>query len=454
MQVTPNVGANIRLQYTNGTVDPFAKYGTPISPYKRRFGEGSIITSSSGVDGRFRPVSHSKETYVAHPLTTLPPYLYAAYVRNTPYSSSTVWNEWIYRLYDDVHQKRYTQFTAACESVQLSLASVQWEAMSAKALNQMLPSFHTDNSLVNFILELKDFKNVVKYFDPRNKTSNQLSAVEAFLGMNFRGIKSYHPNSAKGRKTMKQLSKGYLSVAFGWIPFYKDMVSFVKTISAFTRRYDELIARADKPQQSYYGEWLSGTAQSETLYFSTEAGGGDGPTGGWVGPFLGKVRTKVSLGSTQGIRYHATIRYRYAIPSEIRSVVGRLRAFLDTLGVSQNPAILWNAIPFSFIIDWFVDVSGYLERLRIDNIEFKTEILDFCHSAKIERTIDMQMAGSNYNYAAGGEIRLAYLPTDSCTKSVYERKLGLPNFLTAMQTSGLDWRKFSLAGALYQANKR
>jgi len=301
----------------------------------------------------------------------------------------------------------------------------------------MLPSFHSGNSLVNFLLELKDFKSVVKYMT--GGLSKKFTLMKALIGFE------------RSEKPLKNLSRAYLSYSFGWRPLFNDIVAFIQTISGFEARYRELMQREGKPQQSYWGTWISGTNSPETVYYTN--GVGDGPLGSWVGTFLGKYRVKVIQEATEGIRYYATVRYRYQMPEELRSAMGKLKAFLDLLGVARNPAILWNAIPFSFIVDWIVNVSGYLERLRADNISFKTEILDFCHSAKIQRNIRMDMAGEDYKWTTG-YTSWPFGYTDICQKSVYERKLGIPNYLTAIQTSGLNPREFSLAGALLNANSK
>lgn len=434
MTVTP-LGVKTYIIYNAGNTATFLKTARP--PYSRRFGSSSTITSQSGKDGRFRPVVHSKANYHANPLSTLQPYQYAANRRTNTTSTSDVWQTYLYGLAEDVHAAHYFRFTAGVDAVNLSLASVQWASLSATALQTMLPSFHSQNSLVNFLLELKDFKSVVKYMF--NGISGKLKLLDALVGFK------------KGDKPFKNLSRMYLSYSFGWRPLFNDIVAFIQTVSGFEARYRELMQRAGSPQQSYWGTWIAGTAANETVYYTN--GAGDGPNGGWVGTFIGKYRLKIVQEATKGIRYHATLRYRYAMPDELRSAGGKAKAFLDLLGVARNPAILWNAIPFSFIIDWIVNVSKYLERLRVDNIDFKTEILDFCHSARIERAVRCEMAGENFFYPTGTSL-LPYKTVDMCVKTAYERKLGLPNYLTAIQSSGLNPREFSLAAALVGANRK
>lgn len=406
------------------------------APVVRRVGEYAKITSKSGIDGRMRPCYHERHLYTlsSSPLATVYKWVADDWPPGNPFSSSTVNQANVYNLDYDVHAQFYNGFITQVNAMSVNLSATQWDSLAQTAISKMLPSFHSDNSLINFVLEFKDFKNVMEYL--RNKLYQQFSALEAFLGVSRRN------------KPLKNISNAYLSYSFGWAPLYKDLVSFVKTALAFQSRYDELMQRAYVPQQSYYGTWVSGTAASESIITLSS---GAGATGGGLGAGSFRTRARARLGDTQGVRYHATIRYRYAPPVELRSLVGKLKAYLDMLGVSLNPSTLWNAIPFSFIVDWIANVSGFLNTIRVDNIDFKTEILDFCHSGKIERTVFYELAGFDRIRKDGTNSLHPFETTDSCKKIVYERRLGLPNWLLAMQTSGLDYREFSLAGALLGA---
>lgn len=53
-----------------------------------------------------------------------------------------------------------------------------------------------------------------------------------------------------------------------------------------------------------------------------------------------------------------------------------LRASLDTLGVELNPRIIWDAIPYSFVVDWFLGVGRYLDQFRVDALELPIVLLD------------------------------------------------------------------------------
>lgn len=413
--------------------------------YDRRFGSASSITSQSGRDGRFRPTKHTQEVYTVKPLSTLPgPLLYA----NTAATGSTIADGRLSGMLQDVHRQKYPQFIAACNSVAVSTGSVQWNALAESAVQNMMPSFTGSTSLVNFILELKDFRDVFKYL--ATGFSRKLNQLDRFRVRNNKGVETVITVDFKKGRTLEKLSRQYLGVQFGWLPLYRDVVALYKSVRDFEVAFREMVRRELKPQQRYWGSWIPGTDLPRESYYYTALAG---PEGGWIGPQNTKSVVRIAKEATQGVRYHATMRYRYKLPAELFGVGGKAKAFLDLLGVNRNPAILWNAIPFSFIVDWVVNVSKYLERLKLDNIQIQTEILDFCHSARSERTVNFHIGGENIIDPSPGHMRLAENLVDSCRKVVYERRVGIPNFRAAILTSGLNMREFSLGGALLGARR-
>jgi hypothetical protein len=52
-----------------------------------------------------------------------------------------------------------------------------------------------------------------------------------------------------------------------------------------------------------------------------------------------------------------------------------LRGLLTVAGVELNPGIVWDAIPFSFVVDWFSNVGDFLEQYRHKALELPIMIL-------------------------------------------------------------------------------
>lgn len=232
------------LFYKNGT--RYTDFSGAPSAYSRRIGTSSVIVDQTGRNGRFRPVSHTAESYNAKPIGSLYSTQYSYYAEGTS-PTSVVYAE-AYNAFFGVHGLRYGQFLGGVGSISNSLATVDWTNLAAAAVQAMLPSFHTSNSLVNFLLELKDFKSVVKYMSSGLK--KKFDRIDTFIALDRKGIRNAHYLDVDKGKPLKWLSKRYLEYSFGWRPLYNDVVALYQTIAKFEQRYRELVRDADKPVQS------------------------------------------------------------------------------------------------------------------------------------------------------------------------------------------------------------
>lgn len=409
------------VTFTNSTGDP---------AINRRIGSSSIISYQTGKDGRFRPCDQSTEQYAPNPI---PDVVQAA---NPLAPSDTYAYGLVTGLIRSNHGRYYNAFLNGVNGASTPADTIQWNSLGNLALDSMMPSFGGENSLVNFILELRDFRRLATALC--QKTIDWLQVVEEIVGYGKR--KSYLAN----------LSRAYLSYSFAWRPLFSDLTELVTTLWKFNERFKLIQRQADTDLQKHFSVTVSGTASNESIYHTS---GDVGPSGGWIGNATVHTSHRTILGACDGVRYNATLRYRYPLPPEMTAFGGKLRAFLDSLGVSMDPSIVWNAIPFSFVVDWVINVGRWLSQMRIDNIRFQTQIRDFCHSAVVTRVIRYESRFSQifYSGVTKNEVYTDWIVTDVCRKRRYIRKTGIPDFLTSMQTSGLDWREFSLSGALASA---
>jgi len=127
--------------------------------------------------------------------------------------------------------------------------------------------------------------------------------------------------------------------------------------------------------------------------------------------------------------------YSYDLPQGLTEE-SILRAFLDMVGINFNPAIIWNALPWTFTVDWLLGVSQWLDQFKVRLIEPRIYIRDICYSYKIARTV---RCWSSHDEV--GNIG------NSVVESFYYRSK--PTGLTqTLRGSGLSFKEFSLAAAL------
>jgi len=141
--------------------------------------------------------------------------------------------------------------------------------------------------------------------------------------------------------------------------------------------------------------------------------------------------------------FRAKLVYSYTMPGASGSM-RTIQGYLDALGVKLDPSIIWNAIPFSFIVDWVLDVGKFLKSFSIDNLDIRTEILSFTTSVKWQ--IVHRVSFEHPRDLTGGTYHPSQLAYQT-TIGYYERTCGIPP-KASVSTSDPGLRQYALAGSL------
>jgi hypothetical protein len=152
----------------------------------------------------------------------------------------------------------------------------------------------------------------------------------------------------------------------------------------------------------------------------------------------------------QRSRFHAQVLYtKYFSDYQKQNAI--VLGLLDRLGATFNPAILWNAAPWTFVIDWVVGVSQWLDQFKISNLEPVTVVHKFLWSTDIKRTISLTTQNRGmYDKYDKGNPRL----TVFATESAYKRSTQGLNTVASLSGSGINSKEFVLAGALAASRYR
>lgn len=330
----------------------------------------------------------------------------------------------------------------------------QWNSYASDAMESMKPSLTSNNSLVNFLIELKDFKalggSLLALYKKIRHGDIASGAKEAERSlMEMFGQRPW--NNSRPRGLSKRYSDAWLQWRLAWLPFVSDIEKLMSGIQSFERDVRQFVNREGKRQQRYWGRSVPSQFSASVL-----------AVGQYVPPelrYMNNLYTNWSWVIEERLsadpRFNATMRYRYLLNDRLRSEAGTLNGFLDRLGVNGNPAILWNAIPFTFVVDWFVNVGGYLNKLRVNNIQPVTEISDFCSSVKATREIVCRMAG-NVEHSSASAPDPHQVPPQvvlSATSSEYRREVFLPH-LSLAYGSGLHGSRIVTAAALVNSIRK
>jgi hypothetical protein len=281
-----------------------------------------------------------------------------------------------------------------------SVSSDARNLLVQNALKAMLPGIKSDLSLPNTLFELKDMRTLAK---------SHRRIQSALDGLNrLGGIWKEVFKARTAKKSLKAIVKGvadsYLQSSFNLLPLLNDLGALRGSLVNLRRDLDGLRQRANVPQRRKY-------RQTVAYMFPNSPNGlvsGTLPDN-WV-------VTAASAG--RAVRYDecmfsATIEYRYSLPS-LSDFDFEVSALLDRLGFNYNPKIIWDALPWSFVIDWFLGVGRFLDQYKVRSLEPTVHIHEFCYSLHVARQITTSLSMGGY---AG--------PVFSMSEEAYERKVGL-----------------------------
>lgn len=181
-----------------------------------------------------------------------------------------------------------------------------------QAFASLTQQFPTEVSIANFIWELRELKDLIP------KIQDGLSKVAA---------------------------NGYLTLEFGWLPLISDLQKLWNIQKVVKTRLDYLLARWGKPTRVGTAKVINTPPRVERQYGLFEEAG-----------LFCRVDlvSSVTTYRAGGFLLH-TLEWLRQADSEWHAMMGSL-GFLDPLSV------VWNAIPYSFAADWFLNVGSWVDR--------------------------------------------------------------------------------------------
>jgi hypothetical protein len=295
----------------------------------------------------------------------------------------------------------------------LNLSDLEHMAMKA-----MLPLIKAELSLPNSLIELKDFKKLPRLLKEIGKVFKTRLPLRSYF---------------------RAAAEGYLNQKFNLEPLLSDICGIYAALTRTEARINDFITRAGRVQQKHFGfNW-----NEEPIHHSDSFG----TPVSLVGRSISFARN-VKVPATY---FHAELQYNYNYTA-YQLEHARINALLDALGFNMNPQIIWNAIPWSFVVDWVLGVSRYLESLQTSNMEPQINIHRYLWSTKRERTITVvrKVAATQWGTTA-------YPPVESNLPVVYEmayRRVVTSPSRSLIELGGVSSSEFTLGAALVLAQKR
>jgi hypothetical protein len=405
-----------------------------------------VISDEEGIDSRFRNVSHTMETneFCAPEAKCLFPRACSSNAYVWALNGSEV---------DDALAQR-------------SVPAIDMDAYAEQALAYMLPAVYEGSSLINYLYELKDLKrsaaHALKYLRAEKWRKFQTSRRR------LRDLKSASNRRALAKELGVKGSNAALSTTFGWVPLVGDAVKMYDELlnlkfklaalkrhagESLVRHYKRMIPDIDTGEQPHT-DWVETfTGPYFHSYAQTLHDGASGDRSPW--------NCLLRSRWIQRPVYHATVRYSYSLP-DVDDQQALVDARLDTLGVRMDPSIVWNALPYTFLLDWVVDVGGFLQSFARDNYPISVKVKEFCHSYKwhseyqvvAQPFMGFYWGNTNYpqDYLTDGDTYPNLIVCSGMRKS-YTRVRASPDIHSVM-TRRPSLKQAALGGALLMQRTR
>jgi len=278
---------------------------------------------------------------------------------------------------------------------------IDMDAYAEQAMAFMYPRINEGTSLVNFILELKDLKAM----NPKASLDRMIKGRHKRVGPELL-IQLGQRKQSKAQFTQElahRLASGHLTATFGIVPLVGDVVKCWDELKDLEHKLDVLYKYAGRRQARHYRRVLPpGDGSGKLAPVSTwsdwsermvpSLAAWDSLASDWnASPAFTRPAVRVVSRSRWMTRptYHATCRFKYTLP--VRDAQAEVRAKLEVLGVKLDPSIIWNALPFSFLVDWVVDVSSFLKQFSVDTFPINTRVTQFCHSVVWEKCAEIEV---------------------------------------------------------------
>lgn len=291
---------------------------------------------------------------------------------------------------------------------------------SSRAWWTMQPRFEGRISMINFLYEIKDVEKLVR------EALRLISALKNLRRTWERLKRAFQRADVDPSKPAAEL---YLMKEFGIDPLLKDLSDIMSQICEKVQQVQE--AFRDKGEHENVRHYSEDLYQNESM-----------------------SEPKTTGSTAEGTRtktvFHATMSYYYDYKMRDLS-----HAFAKFWGLTGSAEALWNMIPFSFIVDYFIKIGKALHTMEVDpNVKLKD--YHYCESLKTTAT-------AGVHFKKGRDITAIIFCVDGATSAEgalltgyevtrYDRYPTVPNKGTALpRLNNLSDRQLLNMGALLRS---
>lgn len=162
----------------------------------------------------------------------------------------------------------------------------------------------------------------------------------------------------RGQEVLRTAGGEYLNLVFGLQPMLKDLADVYNAMTKSEELWHDYVVNAERPLHRKFG-----FKPVKTTTTTTDGSSYGYPVGAsqlYAGP--GTRRKTVETETRQWFEGV----FRYYLPED-RTAFGKSKMMLSKwrklYGLDVDPGVLWNLIPWSWLIDWFLDIGPMFEAL-------------------------------------------------------------------------------------------
>lgn len=264
--------------------------------------------------------------------------------------------------------------------------NVPWRDNFAKGFSNMWPKIEKqmDETLGNFTFEIPTTGGLAEAVAKRIQRIAHVVRFSANRKNTLRTLlRDIDPTSSKGgliRSIIGGTARANLAWEFGVRPLIEDVVAIHNSFVLVRKDIDRLLKAQNRILRSHW----SCNVPISTFEDRSHTRG----VGGMPAELLYYYLNAYVLRA----KYTCSMKYSYVL-SEYAKRHSTLLGFLDAYGIGGmgNPQMLWDALPFSFVIDYFAHVGKFLDQFSDRGIQPSVTVMGLSHSYSLQYTRDMHM---------------------------------------------------------------
>jgi hypothetical protein len=232
---------------------------------------------------------------------------------------------------------------------------------------------------------------------------------------------------------LRSLGSEYLNYEFGWKPLLSDLRSLAQSID----ESEKLLAQLARDSGRNVRRRYSFPAEREAVY-TTGSGG--------LSPALSSLISGISHQQTT-MTFHKswfsgcyTYHYDPADLTEASRIATQARLLL---GLKIDPEVLWNLAPWSWLVDWFVNIGPVLHNLSAfgqDGLVLRYGYLMHHSTRRVERV------WPNVGLPRGGDFPVG--ARHAAISLETKRRIRATPYGFGLAVSSFTWRQWAILGAL------